>query len=97
MIIQNDFLEVYQLLKEDNNTMMHVRSLQTNIKRLMRNNLETRVIHIYREVNKCADALTKLRASSVQDLSLFIECPQDVYAYYVENHVGTSYMWSVIV
>lgn len=85
------------MLKEDNNTMMHVRSSQTNIKRLMRNNLETRVIHIYREVNKCVDELTKLRASSVQDLSLFIECPQYVYAYYVENLVGTSYMWSVIV
>lgn len=53
-------------------------SLVCNIKRFLKHNLETEVIHIYREVNNYADKLVKMRATSVQDISLFNECRQEL-------------------
>lgn len=79
MVIQTYMLEIYHFLREENRSIQHGKSLQKNIKRFLSNNLESRVIHIKREINNYSDGLAKMEAKSVQDISLFLECPQEVY------------------
>lgn len=47
VLIHTDCLKIYQLLRKERRPLQQGMSLQSNIKTFLRNEVETRVIHIY--------------------------------------------------
>lgn len=68
-----------------------------NINSCLRNMVEYRVKHIYCKAKLSVDGHAKMGVSSLNDLNVFLDCPQEVYEAYVANPRGTSHMRSVVI
>ena len=74
LIIELDALSVV-LLMNNNTANLLMEPLLTDCKNLVREIPNKQIVHIYREVNQCADALAKLSASSLDSFVIFLYTP----------------------
>lgn len=49
--------------------------LVKQIRSLMRSSWQIDIIHVYREANRCADALANLRTTLDVSITMFVDCP----------------------
>lgn len=78
LVIQTDNLEVTKILKQNLATNQINTSLMLNIKELIGNLENFKVMHIYREINTLADRLAKLGATSYQCNNVYEKCPLEI-------------------
>jgi ribonuclease HI len=85
-----DSATVVGVIKKGKDNSLSVSSLLNQIWRMMDLDWQVEISHMYREANKCADALANIGCSTGYEIMYYETCPTQISELYLADCLGTT-------
>ncbi|CAL5205258.1 unnamed protein product [Lathyrus oleraceus] len=96
--IQTNSVEAFNTITKKKTTLLEGTRLVSQIKEaLKQENIEVRVIHVYKETNKCVNGMTKSGENFQNEKYIFDKCTREVNDVFVMGIIRSSSRRKIIV